>query len=67
MLDLIGYAAPDVYRAIRAGQEAEAERRTWLSRLRDLQRLERARQSRPVLPRPPSGPRKLTGAHTPWI
>jgi hypothetical protein len=68
MLDLAGYAAFDVYRAIRAGQDAEAGRRSWSSRLRDLRRIERDNARKmPRPPQQPSGPRKLTGAHTPWI
>ncbi|HYM15092.1 MAG TPA: hypothetical protein VEZ14_05995 [Dehalococcoidia bacterium] len=68
MLDLAVYAASDIYRALRAGQEAEVGRRSWLARLRDLQRIDRtAPRSATASPRPPRGPRTLTGAHTPWI
>jgi hypothetical protein len=67
MLDLAGYAAFDVYRAIRAGQDAEAVRRSWSSRLMDLRRIERDDARKTPRPQRPSGPRTLTGAHTPWI
>jgi hypothetical protein len=67
MLDLTGFAAREWYEAIHAEREYEAGRHRWLSRLRDLQRQDRAEARKATPPRPPSGPRKLTGAHTPWI
>jgi hypothetical protein len=67
MLDLAGYAAFDVYRAIRAGQDAQADRRLRSSRLLDERRIERDNARKMPPPQRPSGPRTLTGAHTPWI
>lgn len=67
MLDLTGVAAVEWYGALKAEREYEAGRRTWLARLRELQRADRAESRGEARPRPPMGPRKLTGAHTPWI
>lgn len=66
MLDLTAFAAREWCQAIQAEREYEAERHKWLGRLRDLQRQDRAKARRPAQAAP-TGPRKLTGAHTPWI
>jgi len=67
MLDLTGSAAAEWYGALKAEREYEAGRRTWLARFRELQRTEGTEARHGTPPRPPAGPRKLTGAHTPWI
>ena len=69
MLDFTGFAAVELYRARKAEQDDEARRNSWLRRLRDLERHERADKRHPNLFRPqaPRSARTLQGAHSPWI
>lgn len=67
MFDLTGFATREWYHAIQAEREYEAGRHKWLGRLRDLQRQDRAKARKAAPALPTSGPRKLTGVHTPWI
>ena len=68
MLDFTGVAAIELQRAGAAERELNAERSTWVRKLRDLRRQERgqARRARAESKRAAlRGP--LTGAHSPWI
>ena len=66
MFDFAGFAALDYTKAIAAERVVKEERAKWRWRLRDLNREERNAKERPA-PAPASGPRPLTGAHSPWI
>ena len=66
MFDFAGFAALDYSKAIAAERAVQEKRAKWRWRLRDLNREERIAKDRPA-PAPASGPRHLTGSHSPWI
>ena len=68
-MDFTGFAAVELFHAREAEHADHARRSSWLRKLRELDRRERAVSERPNLFRAirPQSPRALTNAHSPWI
>lgn len=66
MMDFTGFAAVEISRTLDAEREHAMRNTKWLRELEGLQQVDRARAELPSM-RPPGGPTKLSGAHSPWI